>query len=173
MQKYLNSSKKTSSGSTPSSPIETVNVKQLYIGPGQPLAFFCGVCVMESEEHTLFCASELQKIFRGFPFSFIFKASYDKANRTSVKSFRGPGLKEGIGILGRLARDTGLPVLTDVHEPSHCEIAAEAVDVLRDVAPRFVAREENALALSPFNELADGLGLLDYGLELVVLRVLC
>jgi 2-dehydro-3-deoxyphosphooctonate aldolase (KDO 8-P synthase) len=73
----------------------------------------------------------------------IFKASYDKANRTSVKSFRGPGLKEGTRILGKLARETGLPVLTDVHEAGHCEVAAEAVDVLQ--IPAFLCRQTDLL----------------------------
>ena len=77
----------------------------------------------------------------GIPY--IFKASYDKANRTSVKSFRGPGLMEGTRILGRLAKDTGLPVLTDVHEPGHCEVAAEAVDVLQ--IPAFLCRQTDLL----------------------------
>ena len=78
-----------------------------------------------------------------FGIPYIFKASYDKANRTSVKSFRGPGLVEGTRILGRLAKDTGLPVLTDVHEPGHCEIAAEAVDVLQ--IPAFLCRQTDLL----------------------------
>jgi 2-dehydro-3-deoxyphosphooctonate aldolase (KDO 8-P synthase) len=74
---------------------------------------------------------------------YIFKASYDKANRTSVKSFRGPGLAEGTRILGALARETGLPVLTDVHEPGHCELVAEAVDVLQ--IPAFLCRQTDLL----------------------------
>ncbi len=85
----------------------------------------------------------MQRIAADLGVPLIFKASYDKANRTSVKSFRGPGLVEGTRILGRLARETGLPVLTDVHEPGHCEVAAEAVDVLQ--IPAFLCRQTDLL----------------------------
>ena len=85
----------------------------------------------------------MQRITADLGVRLIFKASYDKANRTSVKSFRGPGLKEGVRILGKLARETGLPVLTDVHEPGHCEVAAEAVDVLQ--IPAFLCRQTDLL----------------------------
>jgi 2-dehydro-3-deoxyphosphooctonate aldolase (KDO 8-P synthase) len=88
-------------------------------------------------------AEAIQRVTSDLGIPFIFKASYDKANRTSVKSYRGPGLVEGVRILGRLAKDTGLPVLTDVHEPEHCEIAAEAVDVLQ--IPAFLCRQTDLL----------------------------
>jgi 2-dehydro-3-deoxyphosphooctonate aldolase (KDO 8-P synthase) len=88
-------------------------------------------------------AETIQRITSDLGVPYIFKASYDKANRTSVRSFRGPGLIEGTKILGRLARDTGLPVLTDVHEPAHCEVAAEAVDVLQ--IPAFLCRQTDLL----------------------------
>jgi 2-dehydro-3-deoxyphosphooctonate aldolase (KDO 8-P synthase) len=88
-------------------------------------------------------AGAIRRIAADLGIPFIFKASYDKANRTSVKSFRGPGLVEGTRILGRLAKDTGIPILTDVHEPSHCEIAAEAVDVLQ--IPAFLCRQTDLL----------------------------
>jgi 2-dehydro-3-deoxyphosphooctonate aldolase (KDO 8-P synthase) len=88
-------------------------------------------------------AEAIQRITAELSVPLIFKASYDKANRTSVRSFRGPGLKEGVRILGRLAKDTGLPVLADVHEPGHCEIVAEAVDVLQ--IPAFLCRQTDLL----------------------------
>jgi len=88
-------------------------------------------------------AEAIQRITADLGVPYIFKASYDKANRTSVKSFRGPGLAEGTRILARIAKDTGLPVLTDVHEPSHCEVAAEAVDVLQ--IPAFLCRQTDLL----------------------------
>ncbi len=88
-------------------------------------------------------AEAIQRIAGDLGIPYIFKASYDKANRTSVKSFRGPGLLEGTRILGRLAKDTGLPVLTDVHEPAQCEVAAEAVDVLQ--IPAFLCRQTDLL----------------------------
>ena len=101
------------------------------VGSGR-LFLIAGPCVIESEAHAFSIAEAVQRIAADLGIPYIFKASYDKANRTSVKSFRGPGLKEGTRILGRIAKDTGLPVLTDVHEPAHCEVAAEAVDVLAD-----------------------------------------
>jgi 2-dehydro-3-deoxyphosphooctonate aldolase (KDO 8-P synthase) len=112
------------------------------VGAGR-LFLIAGPCVIESEAHVRTMAEAIQRITSDLGVPFIFKASYDKANRTSVKSFRGPGLVEGVRILGRLAKDTGLPVLTDVHEPGHCEVAAEAVDVLQ--IPAFLCRQTDLL----------------------------
>ena len=114
----------------------------VHVGEGQ-LFLIAGPCVIESEAHVRTMADAIQRVAADLGIPFIFKASYDKANRTSVKSYRGPGLKEGVRILGRLARETGLPVLTDVHEPDHCEIAAEAVDVLQ--IPAFLCRQTDLL----------------------------
>ena len=102
-----------------------------------------GPCVIESEAHVRRMAEAIQRVTGDLHVPYIFKASYDKANRTSVKSFRGPGLVEGVRILGRLAKDTGLPVLTDVHEPTHCEVAAESADVLQ--IPAFLCRQTDLL----------------------------
>src|ERR1022692_490904 len=112
------------------------------VGTGR-LFLIAGPCVIESEGHVRRMAEAIQRITTDLGVPYIFKASYDKANRTNVKSFRGPRLVEGTRILGRLAKDTGLPVLTDVHEPSHCEIAAEAVDVLQ--IPAFLCRQTDLL----------------------------
>src|SRR6202142_1747460 len=112
------------------------------VGAGR-LFLIAGPCVIEREGHVRSMADALQRITADLGVPLIFKASYDKANRTSVKSFRGPGLLEGTRILGRLARETGLPVLTDVHEPAHCEVAAEAVDVLQ--IPAFLCRQTDLL----------------------------
>jgi 2-dehydro-3-deoxyphosphooctonate aldolase (KDO 8-P synthase) len=112
------------------------------VGEGR-LFLIAGPCVIESEAHARRMAEAIQRITSDLGVPYIFKASYDKANRTSVKSFRGPGLVEGTKILGRLAKDTGLPVLTDVHEPAHCEVAAEAVDVLQ--IPAFLCRQTDLL----------------------------
>ena len=103
------------------------------------LFLIAGPCVIESETHVRTMADAIQRIASDLEVPYIFKASYDKANRTSVHSFRGPGLVEGCRILRRLAEATGLPVLTDVHEPGHCEIVAEAVDVLQ--IPAFLCRQ--------------------------------
>jgi 2-dehydro-3-deoxyphosphooctonate aldolase (KDO 8-P synthase) len=112
------------------------------VGEGQ-LFLIAGPCVIESEAHALRMAEAIQRITSDLGVPYIFKASYDKANRTSVKSFRGPGLKEGVRILGQVAKTTGLPVLTDVHEPNHCEPVAEAVDVLQ--IPAFLCRQTDLL----------------------------
>ena len=112
------------------------------VGAGR-LFLIAGPCVVESEYHARKMADSIQKIAVDLGLPYIFKASYDKANRTSVKSYRGPGLVEGVRILGRIARDTGLPVLTDVHEPGHCEAAAEAADVLQ--IPAFLCRQTDLL----------------------------
>jgi 2-dehydro-3-deoxyphosphooctonate aldolase (KDO 8-P synthase) len=112
------------------------------VGAGR-LFLIAGPCVVESEYHARKMADSIQKITAELGVPYIFKASYDKANRTSVKSYRGPGIIEGVRILSRIARDTGLPVLTDVHEPAHCEAAAEAVDVLQ--IPAFLCRQTDLL----------------------------
>jgi len=112
------------------------------IGGGR-LFLVAGPCVIESEAHVRTMADALLRITSDLNVPLLFKASYDKANRTSVKSFRGPGLKEGVRILRALARETGLPVLTDVHEPEHCALAAEAADVLQ--IPAFLCRQTDLL----------------------------
>jgi 2-dehydro-3-deoxyphosphooctonate aldolase (KDO 8-P synthase) len=114
----------------------------VHVGEGQ-LFLIAGPCVIESEAHVRTMAEAIQRITSDLGIPYIFKASYDKANRTSVKSYRGPGLIEGTKILGRLAKDTGLPVLTDVHEAAQCEVAAEAVDVLQ--IPAFLCRQTDLL----------------------------
>lgn len=114
----------------------------VHVGAGQ-LFLIAGPCVIESEAHVHKMADAIQRVTSDLGVPYIFKASYDKANRTSVKSFRGPGLKEGTAILRRLAESTGLPVLTDVHEPAQCEIAAEGADVLQ--IPAFLCRQTDLL----------------------------
>jgi len=122
---------------------EIANVPVGRIDGKSRLFLIAGPCVIESETHVRTMADALQRITSDLGIPYIFKASYDKANRTSVHSFRGPGIIEGTKILRRLAEATGLPVLTDVHEPSHCAIAAEAVDVLQ--IPAFLCRQTDLL----------------------------
>jgi 2-dehydro-3-deoxyphosphooctonate aldolase (KDO 8-P synthase) len=121
---------------------QSFEIGPVHVGTGQ-LFLIAGPCVIESEAHVRRMADAIQRITTDLGVPYIFKASYDKANRTSVKSFRGPGLVEGTRILGKLARDTGLPILTDVHEPAHCEVVAEAVDVLQ--IPAFLCRQTDLL----------------------------
>jgi 2-dehydro-3-deoxyphosphooctonate aldolase (KDO 8-P synthase) len=112
------------------------------VGAGR-LFLIAGPCVIESEAHVRTMADALQRLTSDLGIPYIFKASFDKANRTSLNSYRGPGLKEGVRILSGLARATGLPILTDVHEPEQCQIAAEAADVLQ--IPAFLCRQTDLL----------------------------
>jgi len=111
---------------------------QLEIGDNHPLVLIAGPCVIESEAHVHFLAREIAKIAGAF----VFKASFDKANRSSISSYRGPGLKEGLRILKGLS-DSGFTVLTDIHEPSQAAPAAEAVDILQ--IPAFLCRQTDLL----------------------------
>jgi len=106
---------------------------------GTALAFIAGPCVIESEESCLRHAARLAEIARKAGVALVFKSSFDKANRTSLKSYRGPGLDAGLEILARVRRETGLAVLTDIHEPAQCAPAAEVVDILQ--VPAFLSRQ--------------------------------
>jgi 2-dehydro-3-deoxyphosphooctonate aldolase (KDO 8-P synthase) len=107
------------------------------------LFLIAGPCVIESEPHARMMADSIQRIASDLGIPLIFKASYDKANRTSIHSFRGPGLQEGTRILRTIAETTGLPVLTDVHTAEDCARVAEAVDVLQ--IPAFLCRQTDLL----------------------------
>jgi 2-dehydro-3-deoxyphosphooctonate aldolase (KDO 8-P synthase) len=115
----------------------------LHLGGGNPLFLIAGPCVIETEAHARKMAENVAKIAADCGVPYIFKASYDKANRSSVEAFRGPGLKEGLRILGRIKSELKLPILTDIHEPSHAEPAAEVCDVLQ--IPAFLARQTDLL----------------------------
>ncbi len=113
------------------------------LGGGSPLCLIAGPCVIESAGHALGLARQLAATARERGVPLIFKASYDKANRSSVSSFRGPGLVEGLRILGEIKRATGLAVLTDVHEVAQVGPAAEVCDVLQ--IPAFLSRQTDLL----------------------------
>jgi 2-dehydro-3-deoxyphosphooctonate aldolase (KDO 8-P synthase) len=117
-------------------------IGNVQVGSGN-LFLIAGPCVIESETHVRTMADAIQRIAADLGIPYIFKASFDKANRTSVKSFRGPGLEAGCEILRRLAQATGLPVLTDVHDAHDCERVAEDVDVLQ--IPAFLCRQTDLL----------------------------
>ncbi len=119
--------------------MKKMTLSNFSIGEGEPLTVICGPCIIEGEEETLFWAEELKKIFRPFPVNLIFKASYDKANRSSIHSFRGPGLELGLHILSRVRQEVGLPVLTDVHSPQEALAAAATIDILQ--IPAFLCRQ--------------------------------
>jgi len=123
-------------------------IDNVRIGSGD-LFLIAGPCVIESEKHALFMAEVIKGVARSLNFPFIFKASYDKANRTSIRSFRGPGMKEGLRILKRVKDEIHIPVLTDVHQVVDVPSVAEVVDVLQ--IPAFLCRQTDlvvAAALS-------------------------
>jgi len=128
--------------------ISSFQVGDVHIGSGN-LFLIAGPCVIESEEHAVRMAEIIKGVTRALGFPFIFKASYDKANRTSIRSFRGPGIKEGLRILRKIKDDLQLPVLTDVHEVADVAKVAEVVDILQ--IPAFLCRQTDlvvAAALS-------------------------
>ncbi|HEY2390315.1 MAG TPA: 3-deoxy-8-phosphooctulonate synthase [Candidatus Angelobacter sp.] len=110
---------------------------------GPSLFLIAGPCVIESESHALKMAKAISAVARKLNVPFVFKASYDKANRTSLQSFRGPGIHEGLRILERIKEETGLPVLTDVHEAKDVPAVAEAVDIVQ--IPAFLCRQTDLL----------------------------
>lgn len=120
-----------------------ITVGSLRLGGGNPLFLIAGPCVIESESHARMMAENVAKIATEVGVPYIFKASYDKANRSSLKAFRGPGLKEGLRILEKIKKDLKLPVLTDIHDISQAEPAAEVCDVLQ--IPAFLARQTDLL----------------------------
>ena len=107
------------------------------------LFLIAGPCVIESEEHALRMAEIIKGVARSLNFPFIFKASYDKANRTSIRSFRGPGMKEGLRVLRKVKDEVHIPVLTDVHQAADVAAVAEVVDVLQ--IPAFLCRQTDLI----------------------------
>jgi 2-dehydro-3-deoxyphosphooctonate aldolase (KDO 8-P synthase) len=128
--------------------LNSFQVGDVRIGSGN-LFLIAGPCVIESEEHAIRMAEIIKGVARALGLPFIFKASYDKANRTSIRSFRGPGIKEGLRILKKIKSDLNIPVLTDVHDTGDVGKVAEAVDILQ--IPAFLSRQTDlvvAAALS-------------------------
>ncbi len=119
--------------------MKKIKVKDFFIGAEMPLTVVTGPCVIESEYHALSCAEFLTRLFEGRPINFIFKSSYDKANRSSIHSFRGPGLEEGLKILEKIKATFSIPVFTDVHSPEEVKEAADICDVIQ--IPAFLCRQ--------------------------------
>lgn len=113
------------------------------ISQDSPITFILGPCVIESMDHTLFMAEKITQLCYNLGVRYIFKASFDKANRSSGDSFRGPGLLNGLSILERVKATFGVPVTTDVHEPGQCREVAEVVDILQ--IPAFLCRQSDLL----------------------------
>ncbi len=122
--------------------IESVRIGENLVGAGR-LAVVAGPCVLESLELGLEVAERAKNICAGLGFGFVFKSSFDKANRTSITSYRGPGIEQGLEWLGKIREQVGVPVLTDIHEPSQAAVAARTVDVLQ--IPAFLCRQTDLL----------------------------
>ncbi|MEK6531934.1 MAG: 3-deoxy-8-phosphooctulonate synthase [Deltaproteobacteria bacterium] len=120
-----------------------VKIKDFLIGPGAPLVFIMGPCVIEGEKETLRTLEGLIKAAEGLKAPFIFKSSYDKANRTSVKSYRGPGIKEGLKVLKKAKRLFNVPILTDVHCRTEVSSVAEVADIIQ--IPAFLSRQTDLI----------------------------
>ncbi len=118
-------------------------VGSVSIGPGQPLAIIAGPCVLESREMGLAIGLAMRQCCRELGLSYVFKASFDKANRSSAHSPRGPGLEKGLAWLASIGKELGVPITTDVHTPEQCDLAAQAVDLLQ--IPAFLCRQSDLL----------------------------
>ena len=123
--------------------VTTVAAGSVVFGGDRPFALMAGLCVIESEAHTLRLAERLVEIASRAGVPLVFKASYDKANRTSLRSYRGPGLREGLRILQLVKERHGLPLVTDIHEPTQAEPVAAVVDILQ--IPAFLSRQTDLL----------------------------
>lgn len=122
---------------------DNINSDQFMIGTGQPLLLLAGPCVLESEEIGWQVASEMKRICGNLGITYVFKASFDKANRTSLSSFRGPGLEKGLRLLSRIRQEIGVPVVSDVHDVTQIEAAAEVLDIIQ--IPAFLCRQTDLL----------------------------
>src|ERR1035437_5382537 len=120
-----------------------VSIRKLKIGDGQPLEVIAGTSVIESEKHAMKMAERLSTLSSELRIPYIFKASYDKANRTALGSYRGPGLIDGLRVLARIKKELGVPVLTDVHSVEEVQAAAEVCDILQ--IPAFLSRPTDLL----------------------------
>jgi len=123
--------------------VNPLELGDIAIGGGSPFVLIAGPCVIESEQHASDLAGQIAAIARRARVPFIFKASYDKANRTSGRSFRGPGLHEGLRVLAELKARWHVPILTDIHEAAHAEAVAGVADVLQ--IPAFLCRQTDLL----------------------------
>ncbi len=123
--------------------VKEVKVGTLQVGKGKPFFIIAGPCVIESWDTTINTARELVKLSKKLGFSLVFKSSYDKANRTSINGFRGPGLEKGLAMLADVKKELGVELLSDVHEIDHCKKAGEVLDILQ--IPAFLCRQTDLL----------------------------
>jgi 2-dehydro-3-deoxyphosphooctonate aldolase (KDO 8-P synthase) len=123
--------------------VQPIQFGGLSVGGGSQLLLIAGPCVIESESHAVETALAVRDVARRVGISYVFKASYDKANRTSAGSFRGPGLRDGLRVLAKVREAAAVPILTDIHEPSQAEPAASVADILQ--IPAFLSRQTDLL----------------------------
>ncbi len=123
--------------------IDSPRKTPILVGAGQSLLFIGGPCALESEEIACRVAGTMQEVCGRLGISYVFKASFDKANRTSLDSFRGPGIDQGLKILDKIRREFEVPVVSDIHEPAQAEVAAEVLDILQ--IPAFLCRQTDIL----------------------------
>jgi 2-dehydro-3-deoxyphosphooctonate aldolase (KDO 8-P synthase) len=119
--------------------VKEIKIKSVKVGQGNPFVLIAGPCVIESDESALYHAKKIKQICDRLDIGFIFKSSYDKANRTSSDSYRGPGLKKGLEILARVKRELGVPILSDVHCKAEIKEAAKVLDIIQ--IPAFLSRQ--------------------------------
>jgi len=124
--------------------IDRPDGSSIEVGTNRPLLLLAGPCVLESEELGLQVASKMQEICAGLGINYVFKASFDKANRTSITSYRGPGLEAGLASLARIRQELSVPVVSDIHEPNQAEAVAEVLDIIQ--IPAFLCRQTDLLA---------------------------
>jgi len=123
--------------------IQPAQIADVRIGPGCPLALIAGPCVIETRDHTLKLAEQIKSITDKLGIPLIFKASYDKANRSSINSYRGPGLEAGLAILSDIHMSLGVPVTSDIHEYDHADPAGQVLDLIQ--IPAFLCRQTDLL----------------------------
>ena len=123
-------------------PSSTFNVGDVRFGDGN-LAFILGPCVVESSDHASFMAREIKAVCEGVGVQFVYKSSFDKANRSSIESFRGEGMEFGLDVLAKVKAEVGVPIITDIHEPWQAAKAAEVADILQ--IPAFLCRQTDLL----------------------------
>ena len=119
--------------------MHSVKVGNYVVGPGQPLLIMAGPCVLEGYEHSLAIGKKAKSICQKLGLPYVFKASFDKANRSAVNSFRGPGLEEGLKILAQIKKDLQVPIISDIHETKQIDKAAEVLDIMQ--IPAFLCRQ--------------------------------
>ncbi|WP_035291742.1 3-deoxy-8-phosphooctulonate synthase [Clostridium sp. KNHs214] len=124
-------------------PTKTINVKDIKIGGNNPFVLIAGPCSIESEELVMKTAEKIKQITLDLRIPYIFKSSFDKANRTSINSYRGPGLEEGLRILEKVKKEFDLPILTDIHLPEQAQPVSEVVDIIQ--IPAFLCRQTDLL----------------------------